>query len=159
MKKILPLIVAMVIMIVFLLFPAIAESIEPVSEAISSPMFMVDLTEIIVSVIGLIFSFLLTWLLRTVVPPVKSWLETKTTAKQRDMINNLIRKLVYAAEQTIGSGNGSKKMQYVCDQLEKRGYSIDLEMIEAAVKEMNDHMLDQIIEVEPPDIEEEIAEE
>lgn len=159
MKKVFPLIVTIVLIIVFLLFPAIAESIEPVSEAISSPVFMVDLTEIIVSVIGLIFSFLLAWLLRAVVPPVKRWLETKTTAKQRDMINNLIRKLVYAAEQTIGAGKGYQKMQYVCEQLEKRGYRIDVDLIEAAVKEMNDQMLNQIIEVEPPDIEEEIAEE
>lgn len=158
MKKILSLMVIMVLIIAFLVFPAIAESVEPVSETISSPAFMIDLTEIIVSVIGLVFSFLLTWLLRAVVPPIKSWLETKTTAQQRDMINTLIRQLVYAAEQTIGAGKGSNKLNYVCDQLEKRGYTVDLDMIEAAVKEMNDIMIDQIIEVDPPDEDEGLLE-
>ena len=44
-----------------------------------------------------------------------------------------------AAEQTIvGAGLGSEKMQYVVDRLKEKGIEVDIDMIEAAVKEMND---------------------
>ena len=95
------------------------------------------------------FSFLLTWLIKAVVPPVKKWLESKTTAQQRDILTNLTRQLVLAAEQTIGTGNGGKKLQYVCDQLKERGFTVDLDVIEASVKEMNDMLLAELTTGEP----------
>ena len=48
-----------------------------------------------------------------------------------------IRILVYAAEQLYGAGRGSTKYQYVEDELEKRGLSVDAAAIEATVSEMN----------------------
>ena len=51
----------------------------------------------------------------------------------------VVKELVSAAEQTIvGAGLGSEKMQYVIDGLKSKGITVDIDMIEAAVKEMND---------------------
>ena len=140
MKK---LFVLLMILVLFA-FPAIAETVENVAETPASA-FAIDLTQIIVSIIGLVFSFLLTWLIKAVVPPVKKWLEARTTAQQREMLNALTRQLVNAAEQTIGAGKGKEKLQYVCEQLKKRGYTVDLDVIESSVKEMNDTLLEAVI--------------
>lgn len=48
-----------------------------------------------------------------------------------------IRILVYAAEQIYGAGEGSTKLQYVEEELGKRGLTVDAAAIEATVREMN----------------------
>lgn len=65
------------------------------------------------------------------------WLKSKTTKEQQDYLLATARVLVYAAEQIYGAGKGDAKMQYVQDELENRGLTIDLPVIEAAVREMN----------------------
>ena len=47
----------------------------------------------------------------------------------------LVKVLVYAAEQLYGAGNGSEKLQYVRDELNRRGFEVDFDEIEAAVGE------------------------
>lgn len=108
---------------------------------------MIDLTQIIVSVIGLVFSFLLAWLAKAVLPPLKKWLDAKTTAEQRSLLYQVVEATVNAAEQVIGRGKGSEKLQYVVDALEAKGLEVDLDMIEAAVKRMNDKTLAQAAEL------------
>lgn len=108
---------------------------------------MIDLTQIIVSVIGLVFSFLLAWLAKAVLPPLKKWLDAKTTAEQRSLLYQVVEATVNAAEQVIGRGKGSEKLQYVVDALEAKGFEVDLDMIEAAVKQMNDKALAQAAEL------------
>lgn len=108
---------------------------------------MIDLTQIIVSVIGLVFSFLLAWLAKAVLPPLKKWLDAKTTAEQRSLLYQVVEATVNAAEQVIGRGKGSEKLQYVVDALEAKGLEVDLDMIEAAVKQMNDKALAQAAEL------------
>ena len=65
------------------------------------------------------------------------WLKSKTTKEQQDYLLATARVLVYAAEQVYGAGKGDAKMQYVQDELENRGLSVDIPVIEAAVREMN----------------------
>lgn len=65
------------------------------------------------------------------------WLKSKTTKEQQEYLLATIRVLVYAAEQLYGSGKGATKLQYVQDELESRGLSVDIPAIEAAVREMN----------------------
>ena len=133
-------------LVVFIGVTAFAE--EPAEIPAPALAFTVDLTQIVVSVIGIFFSFLLAWIIKAIVPPVKKWLETRTTAQQREMFNNLVRQLVHAAEQTIGAGRGSEKLKYVCERLTDKGYKIDLDVIEATVKEMNDTLLTSILDDE-----------
>ena len=82
-----------------------------------------------------------------VIPPLKEWLSAKTTTEQRGLMYTFVKELVAAAEQTIvGAGLGSEKMQYVIDGLKAKGITVDIDMIEAAVKEMNDAAEERLLE-------------
>lgn len=120
---------------------AVAE--EVTASAVNQP--VIDLTEIIVSILGLVFSFLMAWIIKAIVPPLKKWLDAKTSAEQRTLLYQVVQNLVNAAEQVIGRGKGSEKMAYVISALEDKGFSVDLDMIESAVKEMNDNVMLQTI--------------
>lgn len=127
--------VALLIIAVIISFAAaaLAESVP------ASGGFQINLTGVIVSLLVLLFNVLLAWIAKVVVPPLKEWLATKTTTEQRGLMYTFVKELVAAAEQTIvGAGLGSEKMQYVIDGLKAKGITVDIDMIEAAVKEMND---------------------
>ena len=107
----------------------------------TAPAVTVDLTGVIVAAVVLIFDLILGWVAKAYLPSLKAWLEERTTGEQQKRIYGLIEKLVLAAEQTIGAGLGSDKMKYVINELRLRGVEVDVDMIEAAVKEMNDKAL------------------
>ena len=65
------------------------------------------------------------------------WLKSKTNKEQQDYLLATVKVLVYAAEQLFGAGKGSVKLEYVEDELERRGLKVDAAAIEAAVREMN----------------------
>lgn len=140
MKKILVVLLSL-IMILSVGVIAFAEEVTPIVQ--QAP--MIDLTEIITSVLSLVCSFLLAWFIKAIIPPLKKWLDAKTTAEQRTLLYQVVQNLVSAAEQVIGRGKGSEKMAYVVAALESKGFEVDLDMIESAVKEMNDRSLDQIL--------------
>lgn len=141
MKKILAVFLALILAFSVYIVAMAEEVVVPVAEQVP----MIDLTEIILSIVSLIFSFLLAWFIKAVIPPLKKWLEAKTTAEQRTLLYQVIQNLVNAAEQLIGRGKGSEKMAYVIDALEKKGIEVDLDMIESAVKEMNDKAMEQAL--------------
>lgn len=43
---------------------------------------------------------------------------------------------MYASEQLYGAGAGKEKLMYVKGQLAKKGYRIDIDEIEAAIREL-----------------------
>ena len=58
---------------------------------------------------------------------------------------NVVKRLVEAAEQIItGEGKGDKKLAYVQEAARQHGYNIDRYLIEAAVHEMNTHVLTEV---------------
>ena len=89
---------------------------------------MIDLTDIIQAVIALIVA-LITY---KVIP----WIKAKTTESQQAILMATVRTLVYAAEQLYGAGKGDEKLQYVKQKLEEKGFDVDIDAIEAAVKEI-----------------------
>ena len=103
---------------------------------------MIDFTPIFQAVIALLAA-LVTYKL---IP----WIKSKTTESQQANIRALVKVLVYAAEQLYGAGNGSEKLQYVRDELNRRGYDVDFDEIEAAVSEYLNHGV-------PPDYDKKIA--
>lgn len=108
---------------------------------------LVDLTQLVIAVLVLIFNFLLAWLLKAVIPPLRKWLDAHTSSEQQTLMWNVIMRLVEAAEQTITeSGAGARKMAYVQAGLRAHGFTVDPALIEAAVKEMNDRSLAVIAE-------------
>lgn len=44
---------------------------------------------------------------------------------------------MYAAEQLFGAGQGAVKLEYVEDELKRRGMKVDAAAIEATVREMD----------------------
>lgn len=107
----------------------------------TAPAVTVDLTGVIVAAVVLVFDMILGWVAKAYLPSLKAWLDERTTGEQQKRIYELVEKLVLAAEQMIGAGMGTKKMKYVINELRRRGINVDVEMIEAAVKEMNDKAL------------------
>ena len=89
---------------------------------------MIDLTDIIQAVIALIVA-LITY---KVIP----WIKAKTTESQQAILMATVRTLVYAAEQLYGAGKGKEKFTYVRQKLQEKGFDIDVDAIEAAVKEI-----------------------
>ena len=134
MKKFLVMILCVALMMLILPMAAMAEE--------AAPAVTVDVTGVIVTLAWLIFDVILGWVAKKYLPSLKAWLDEKTTAQQQARIYDLIEKLVLAAEQIIGKGFGSDKFEYVRRELELRGIAVDREMIEAAVKEMNDKALE-----------------
>ena len=92
------------------------------------PEFTIDLTKIVVSIIGLL-SALITYRL---VPYIKA----NTNVKQQALIKAAVQTAVFAAEQIYGAGDGDKKFEYARNWLLERGYDVDKTNIEAAVYEL-----------------------
>lgn len=92
------------------------------------PATTIDLTQIIVAIIGLL-SALITYRL---IP----WIKANTTVKQQVMIKSAVQIAVFAAEQLYGSGHGAEKFEYAMQWLRDRNYDADKAEIEAAVYEL-----------------------
>ena len=125
---------AILLCLMLITLPALAEGEGAVG-------FTIDLTDVIVAVLMLAFDALLAWVARSILPEVREWLMERTSESQRKTYYEVVEKLVEAAEQIIGRGFGDAKFDYVANELERRGLIIDREVIEAAVKEMNDRAL------------------
>ena len=132
MKKFLAIMLAAMLLTVFL-FSCLAETAAP------GPMFTVDVTQLVISIIGVIFSALLAWIIKAIIPPVQTWLIEHTTTEQQTRAWTMIKWLVEAAEQTItGYAKGSERLDWVISELKRRGIEVDRALVEAAVKEMKD---------------------
>lgn len=92
-----------------------------------------DLTKIIVALIGLLSTVITVFL--------APYLKAKIDVEKLQKLGELSRRFVLAAEQLIGKGEGEKKKTMVQDWLKEKGYDVSLDevdsAIEAAVKEMN----------------------
>jgi lipopolysaccharide export LptBFGC system permease protein LptF len=64
------------------------------------------------------------------------WLNAKTRAQHAALTGATIKTLVFAAEQLFKSGEGTQKIEYVKEELTRRGFAVDLSAIEAAVREL-----------------------
>ena len=89
---------------------------------------MIDLTSIFEAILALLAA-LVTYKL---IP----WIKSKTTAEQQALLTATVKTLVYAAEQLYGAGKGEEKLAYVKQKLEEKGFDVDIDAIEAAVKEI-----------------------
>lgn len=102
---------------------AFAEAVAPVT----SP-FQIDLTQIFLAIITLLGALITNKL----VP----WLKANKTEKDLRILRAATATAVYAAEQLYGAGKGKEKLQYVKAQLAKKGFTVDIDQIEAAVQEL-----------------------
>lgn len=103
----------------------------------------INLTPIIQAIIALLAA-LVTYKL---VP----WIKARTTAEQQAILLTTTRTLVFAAEQIYGPLNGKEKLLYVKGKLAQKGYSVDIDAIEAMVREMNLEAPHELPEYHPPE--------
>ncbi len=97
----------------------------------------IDLTQIILAVITLLFGILMKY----VIPNVKS----KTDTNQLELIRAAVKTAVYAVEQLYKSKPGQEKKALVLQFLREQGFAVDSEevekqiswVIEEIVKSMN----------------------
>lgn len=94
---------------------------------------MVDLTQIVVAILTLVFSLISAFL----IPYIKA----KTTDEQFNTIKLWVQVAVQAAEMLyVGSGRGEEKKQYVIEFLKSKGFILNAEeienLIESAVLEL-----------------------
>lgn len=83
----------------------------------------IDLTQIIVAVITLIFGLIAKY----VIP----YLKEKYSTEQLEKMKLWAKVAVEAAEMLyVGSGRGEEKKKYVLDFLQSKGFSVDFETIE-----------------------------
>lgn len=106
----------------------------------------IDLTPIFQALIGLIAALITLKLI--------PWIKARTTAEQQALLLATTKTLVFAAEQIYKAADGKEKMMYVKGKLLEKGYAVDIDAIEAMVKEMN---LEKPYEIEYHPPEEEIG--
>ena len=109
---------------------------------------MIDLTNLVNAVVALLAAIITAFVL--------PWIKAKGTEKQLDLLAKATKTAVFAAEQVYGSGWGQDKMRYAEEYLRKHGYTVDIDMIEATVKEYFGHP--DVIEDDAPAEEEESTE-
>ena len=85
----------------------------------------IDLTQIILAVLTLIFGLLM----RYVIPSIKQ----KTTKDQMELIRAAVKSAVYAVEQLYKSKPGQEKKQIVLEFLRDQGYLIDDKQVETEI--------------------------
>ena len=88
----------------------------------------IDLTPIFQAVLAVVAGLITSKLI--------PWIQARTTETQRDTLMAWIRTLVYAAEQLYSTGRIKDKLDYVQKSLIDRGYKVDRDAIEAAVREL-----------------------
>ena len=139
------LVILMAIVLVFTLCSPICLA-DPVAEA-PAPMFTVNVTQLIIAVMAVIFNALLAWIIKALIPPVRRWLDEHTTSQQQYRVWTIIKWVVEAAEQTIvGYAKGPERMEWVISELRARGIEVDRPLIEAAVNEMKNSAAAQLKE-------------
>ena len=90
---------------------------------------LIDLTPIIQALISLLAILITSKLI--------PWIKSKTSVNQQSALSTAAKIAVYAAEQIYGAGKGEEKLDYVVTRLEEKGFTVDMDTIEAAVREMN----------------------
>ena len=88
----------------------------------------IDLTPILQAIIALLAALVTLKLI--------PWIQARTTAQQQEMLRAAVSVAVYAAEQIYGAAAGKEKLMYVKGQLAKKGYHVDIDEIEAAVRDL-----------------------
>ena len=84
-----------------------------------------------------IFQALFTLIAALITYKLLPWIKARTSAEQQDLLLITTRTLVFAAEQLYGPMKGAEKLAYVKDKLAERGFAVDIDAIEAMVKEMS----------------------
>lgn len=106
------------------------------------PTTTIDLTPILQLVIMLLSALVTAF----VIP----WIKSKAKAQQWEALVNITRTAVFAAEQVYGSGWGRNKLRYAEEYIKTKGYKVDVDLIEATVRQHFGHW-ENPVDLTPPD--------
>ena len=98
----------------------------------------IDLTPVLQLVIMLLSALITAF----VIP----WVKSRASAQQWEALVNVTRTAVFAAEQVYGSGWGREKLHYAEEYIRKKGYTVDVDLIEATVRQHFGHLDGDITE-------------
>lgn len=116
-------ILVILVALLFMIAPLVmAEAVDP------KPIALINITPIIEAFIGLLATLVTVKLI--------PWIQARTTAQQQEMLRAAVSVAVYAAEQIYGAGKGKEKLMYVKGKLAQKGYHVDIDEIEAAVRDL-----------------------
>ena len=116
-------ILVILVALLFMIAPMVmAEALDP------HPIALINITPIIEAFIGLLATLVTVKLI--------PWIQARTTAQQQEMLRAAVSVAVYAAEQIYGAGKGKEKLMYVKGKLAQKGYHVDIDEIEAAVRDL-----------------------
>lgn len=96
----------------------------------------IDLTQIILAVITLIFALIS----RYAIPYAKSKLDDR----KMELLRIAVQTAVYAAEQLYNSDQGKEKKEYVINLLKEYGYVVDPEKIEPTLNALIEAMVREL---------------
>ena len=96
----------------------------------------IDLTQIILTVLTLIFALLMRYL----IPVAKEKLSTD----QLEVLRAAVKTGVYAAEQLYTSGQGKEKLKYVVDLLYKQGFIVNPSHVEDTTRALIEAMVKEL---------------
>ena len=99
----------------------------------------IDLTEVIVAIIGLCGALVTGYVL--------PWLNAKLGTAKMEKLELYVKVAVEAAEQLLGAGRGEQKLAYVEEYLKEKGIKVDRTVIEAKVMELfgKTYLLDEAV--------------
>ena len=83
-----------------------------------------------------LFQALLAFLASLITYKLIPWINARTTIQQQEKLRAAVKVAVFAAEQMFGAGNGKEKLMYAKGRLAEKGFKIDIDEIEAAVREL-----------------------
>ena len=86
---------------------------------------LIDLTPLVALIMSVLLAAMAAGVLRLV--------NTRLNEEQQTILYTWVHIAVYAAEKLYGAGRGTEKLQYVRDLLETKGYTLDVETLEALV--------------------------
>lgn len=96
----------------------------------------IDLTQIILAVLTLLFGIIMRYL----IPMAKEKLNTD----QMELLRIAVKTAVYAADQLYTSDQGQRKLQYVIDLLWQQGYIVDPGKVEDSTRALIEAMVKEL---------------
>lgn len=113
---------------------------------------MIDLTTIDLTPVVQLVIMLVSALITAFVIP---WIKAKANDQQWEALVKVTRTAVFAAEQVYGSGWGREKLRYAQEYIRKKGYTVDVDLIEATVRQHFGHWDNPIEDATPEEEHEE----
>ena len=108
---------------------------------------IIDITGIVIGVLGVLFAAFTTWFTTKALP----WLKARTSKAQWDLWKTVVTTAVRAAEEIYRyEGQGEAKFAYVEDTLRKAGIILDTEKVTQLIKSaVNDLRLEKAYTAPP----------